>query len=157
MKKIIVLLMSIMTIFLVSCSKNEYLELAEIKESQIFTQEEDTYYVYFHKPDCSGCETAKTDVLHYNYLSSKKGLIKIYGMNLYNEDNVKSFIYRKYDGEDGQGDDKQFFVDGVKEWNNLYIPGTPALILINIVNGRKEAKFVCQGASKIIKYLGELE
>lgn len=159
MKKVILLIcLALLSIIFISCNKDdEYLELTNLRESQIFTQEADSYYIYFHRDNCSGCETVKTQVLHYNYLTSKNDeLVKIYGLNLEKEGQSKSYIYRTYEGEEGQGDKGTFYVDGVTEWNDLYIPGTPGLIKIETIDGVKTAKFVCQGASKIGSYLGDL-
>ena len=159
MKKFIILslIVVILTIAFGCKHDDEYLDLTSIRESQIFTQEQDEYFIYFHRDNCSGCETVKTQVYHYNFLTTKDdNLIKIYSHNLEKE-GEKSYIYRTYEGEDGQGDKNHFYVDGVIHWNDLYIPGTPGLIKIETIDGVKTAKYICQGAAKIGEYLGGLE
>ena len=156
MKRIVLMVfLFIIVISLLACKKkNEYLDLSELTESQIFTQSEDEYLVYFHKDNCNGCESIKTDVLHYNYLSSKDdNLVKIYGMNLQKEDETKALIYRTYTGLSGQGDEGTFYVNTVTNWYDLYIAATPALIVIKTNDGVKKAHFITYGASNISSYL----
>lgn len=154
-KLIIVLLFCFIFISLFACKKeNKYLELKELTESQIFTQEEEVYYVYFHKDNCTGCETVKTDVMHYNYLCSKDDTLnKIYGMNLQKENETKALIYRTYTGLSGQGDEGTFYVNTVTQWYDLYIAATPALIAVKTKDGVKTAHYIAHGASNISSYL----
>lgn len=159
MKRMMLLLVILVGVsVLTACkSKNEYLELTELNENQVFTQKESEYYIYFHKDNCSGCQSIITDIQHYNYLTTKNdNLRKIYGINLQKEGETKSFIYRSYTGVSGQGDEGNYYVNTVTLWSDLYIAATPTLIVIKDNGKEKTAHYVTHGASNIRDYIGGL-
>lgn len=145
------------------CSNKGELEgVANIKCDDIFNQEEDKYYVYFHRLNCEDCDSSAPYVIQYSKImkdyqkcSSKR---KIYAVLLYTSEekpNLDKYIYRTYEGEGGQGTDNKFFVDGVTKWEDLYIGSTSSLISIskNPVTGIKEAKYVQQGSQSVVEAL----
>ena len=160
MKKFIIMILLLFSfLVLVSCKeKNEYLELTELNENQVFTQKEEEYYIYFHKDNCSGCASIITDVQHYNYLANKdSSLRKIYAVNLQKEGEMKAFIYRTYTGLSGQGEEGNFKVNTITEWNELYIAATPTLIVVKVNKDNvKTSHYIAHGASSIKEYLGGL-
>ena len=159
MKRILISLICILSILCIGCKKNKYKELTEIKETQIFSMEEEKYLIFVHKDNCSGCQSCISDVMAYNYrvenskYKSKK--TRIYGLNVSVEGEESSLLYRKYKGNDGQGENGEFFVDGCTKWGELYFGATPALILVSEKDGVKTSIFVTQGASNISDFLGK--
>lgn len=69
------------------------------------------------------------------------------------EEKIASPIKRFYEGEGGQGSSGGYFVDGVTNYNDLYISGVPSLIEINSDN---ISKFVVSGRKSIIEYFDNL-
>lgn len=136
------------------------LEIDYIKDEDIFNQSEEEYYVFFVKENCPYCIAAKplvNDV--YNQINAEesqlKGKINIYQVVL-QESGYKSKIFRVYSGEDGQGTDNKYFVDGVTKWDDLYIATTPSLIKISVVDGVKTATYVAQGKTKVVEFVNGL-
>lgn len=62
------------------------------------------------------------------------------------EETLSSEIKRTYNGENGQGIEGKFFVDGVSKSNELYIATVPSIILIN----NNTSTFVTSGRSKVL-------
>ena len=158
MKKIIMIILFLFFLsFLSGCGKgkNEY---KEIKDEQIFMMEEDAYYIYFFREDCSGCETTTPIVNFYleTIRNDKSGIYKnmrnIYGVCL-EKDGEKSKIYRKYNGDKGDGTNGAYKVNGVLEWDKLYIASTPSLIAIYEEGGVRRAKYLAQGSSAVVEFL----
>lgn len=153
MKKVFSLLVLIVLVFALSgCGS----KLNDIKAEDIFNQE-GKYYVYFYKDGCSDCEDASAVVEEYMEQlkeDKNKDKRKIYAVNL--SDSENSLIYRQYKGENGQGDEGNFFVNEVTEWNKLYIGETSALIVVG-TNTEKEkfVTFKASGSDDITTVLGE--
>lgn len=126
-----------------------------IEDKDIFKQAEETYLVYFIKDGCTYCQKTEASVLSYSYLSEEKNTPKIYVVNL-KEDGVKSSILRTYSGSNGQGDDKDTYVNGLTVWNELYIPATPTLIEIKAIDNQKQSFFLTTGTTNIQKKLNQI-
>lgn len=143
--KILFLLLLILCIVLVGCKKEKY-EINIITIEDIYMQEEDEYYVYFYKEDCPYCE----DVFEYvnEYLNNPKEL-KLYVCDLTEDETIK----RDYDGEGGQGSNKNYYVDGVTKYEDLYIAGVPSLIKID---PNDISYYVTSGRKKITEYFTNL-
>lgn len=163
MKKIGLLALVLLSIFvLTGCgSKGKLQNVDSIKKEDIFNQEEDAYYVYFHRIDCPDCETTSPRVIQYATLRLEKDACndkrKIYSVLLYTKSEKPGedvYIYREYTGDDGQGTDGKYFVDGVTNWKDLHIASTSSLIAINTdENGNKVASYVAQGSNNVISHL----
>ena len=154
MKKFLIIIVVLFCSIFVGCKKEE---LKEIKDEEIFMMEEEAYYIFFFRDGCTGCERAFPYVIEYldTIKDSKRyeNCRYIYGVNLKTQDE-RSKILRPYPMGKGEGTDGKYFVTGVKEWDDLYIATTPALISIYVdSSGVKQAKYLAQGASKIIDYL----
>ncbi len=67
----------------------------------------------------------------------------VYFVDILSKEN--SLIKRSYTGEGGQSSTGRFFVDGVKNWEDLFIPKAFGLIEIETIDGNKVAKFICDG------------
>ncbi len=130
-------------------------KLNYIADKEIFKQQEETYLVYFMKDGCTYCQKTESSVLSYNYLCKEKNTPKVYVVNL-KEDGVKSSILRTYSGSNGQGNDKDTYVNGLTIWNELYIPSTPTLIEVKTVNGQKESFFLTTGFTNIRQKLNQI-
>ncbi|HBP26015.1 MAG TPA: hypothetical protein DD618_03585 [Acholeplasmatales bacterium] len=163
MKKIMAMLLILAVLGLAGCGTEGELDgVDDIKKEDIFAQEESKYYVYFHRIDCADCEEADPNVISYSSIienvedcATKR---KIYAVLLYTaseKPGEDTYIYREYEGSDGQGTDGKYFVDGVTEWDDLYIGTTASLISIstNSVTGVKTAKYVAQGSEAILQEL----
>lgn len=136
MKKLIALvLVAMLAITLVGCKKET--KITYLSQQDIFEQE-GTYFVVFFRDDCPDCESVKPLVITYLDVLAKddeeyEGKSFIYAVNLSDKDN--SLMYRVYNAArkgwgDGQGDDGNFWVNGVEQWDQLYIGETAALISI---------------------------
>lgn len=141
-----------------SSAKSDMKGIKNLVQQELYTQKEEKYYVFLYREGCSGCEEVKPIVLKYiKYRKDRDECRKIYGFNLSNEKN--SMIYRTYSNEDGKGQGQYtdssgvhkgiFYVDGVTEWDKLYIGTTPSLISIREVDGVKYAYFITSGSEKI--------
>ena len=150
MKKIIsIFLTLILCIFYISC-KNSLEKLNIISDTQIFEQAEDEYLVFFFKDNCSYCEDVAPTVVKYQ---DKK--IPIYAVNLNNGE--ASAILRGDSGSDAQGPEKDYYVNGVTKYEDLYIPGTPSLIFVSKVGKEKQSRFVAEGKTSVLNVLGTLD
>ncbi|MDD3437673.1 MAG: hypothetical protein PHC64_11030 [Candidatus Gastranaerophilales bacterium] len=154
MKKVFLLLVLLFSIATLSgCNQAGSLQgVISIKKEDIFNQKEDKYYIYFHRLDCEDCEASAPYVIQYAHmLKDYKGCAgkrKIYAVLLYTEEEKPGeevYIYRKYTGEDGQGTDGNYYVNGVTDWRDLYIATTSSLIAINTEGGVKTARYSAQG------------
>lgn len=126
-------------------------EYQYIKDTDIFNQSEEEYFVYFMKDNCQYCEKIKSDVLQYIYMSNTKeytNMKKIYIVNL-NTENEKSKILRSYQGEGGQGSDGYTFVEGLTSIDDMYVSATPTLIEVK----NKTSYYVGSGSTEIAKVL----
>ena len=133
--------------------------LQTIEDSEIFKMEEKSYYVFFVKDTCPYCEKARPEVIKYNTLVTSgaeeySDNLKVYQVYV-KKGSYKSVISRAYSNVlgNGQGTDGKYFVDGVTEWDKLYIGSAPSLILISEVDGVKTAKYITQGKTNIVNYL----
>ena len=163
MKKLGLLVVLLLSVFVLSaCSgKGKLANVDSIKKEDIFNQEEDAYYVYFHRIDCSDCEQSSPSVIEYSTIRLEKAGCstkrKVYSVLVYTKDEKpgeKTYIYREYTGDDGEGTDGKYKVTGVTEWDDLYIATTSSLIAINTnKDGVKVASYVAQGASDVVSHL----
>lgn len=119
----------------------------EINDTEIFNQKENRYLVYFMKDGCTYCDKTKSYIYEYVEKASTeyKNSPKIYVVNL-KKDGVKSVILRTYGGNDSGT-----FVDGVKQYDDLYIPSTPTIIEIS--GDDVTSKLLGVGTSSVIKAL----
>lgn len=136
------------------------LEIEYIKDEDIFNQNEEEYYVFFVKENCPYCIEAKPLVNDaYKKINAEgselKGKVNIYQVVL-KETGYMSKIFRSYKGENGQGTDNKYYVDGVTKWDDLYIATTPSIIKISVVEEVKTATYVAQGKTKVIAFVNEL-
>ncbi len=169
MKKFSLIIVLLFGLFMLSaCDKSEKLyNVDNIKKENIFNQKEDSYFVYFHRVECQDCEQVATTIIEYATIvkeySSCQQKRKIYSVLLYTKAEKPkdgNLIYREYTGVDGQGTDGKYFVNGVTNWEDLYIASTSSLIAITTnKNGDKVASYQAQGAEavaeKLIGQLGE--
>lgn len=163
MKKIGLLVIVLLGIFVLSgcTAKGELERVDNIKKEDIFNQEEDMYYVYFHRINCEDCEQSAPRVIEYSIIREEKAGCnekrKVYAVLLYTKDEKpkdKTHIYREYTGDDGQGTDGKYFVNGVTNWEDLYIASTSSLIAINTNSqGEKVASYIAQGANSVVSHL----
>ena len=122
-------------------------EYEYILDTEIFSQPEEEYFIYFMKDSCQYCEMIKENVLQYIYMSNTKdhtNMRKLYIVNL-NKDGVKSKLLRSYQGEGGQGGDNHMFIDGLTNIDDMYISATPTLIEIK----KKTSYYVGSGSTEI--------
>lgn len=162
MKKIGLLVIILFGLFVLSsCSSGKLKNVDNIKKEDIFNQDEEDYYIYFHRIDCPDCENASPIVIQYSQIREEKQGCnqkrKVYAVLLYTPSEKPKesvYIYREYKGIDGQGTDGKYFVDGVTKWEDLYIATTAALIAISTNSkGEKVASYVAQGSSDIVAHL----
>lgn len=160
MKKIfIAVIMMFVLIISNGCEKTTANNIKEIKnlvQQEIFTQEDQRYYIFFYRDNCGDCEKAKPFVLDYVEASKTNDeLIPLYGVNL--SDPLNKSMYRRFSGKGGQGTGETcsglFKVDNVTKWDNLYIGCTASIILIYTYNDVKTAKFRANGKDNIKKLL----
>lgn len=154
MKKVLLLMALVLTVFILSgCSKKS--AIVEISGKEMFNQE-GNYYIYFFKDDCEDC--AQIEPIIEAYVEAVKEEAKyqskstVFGVNLSKEENKK--ILRSFTGKLGQGENGNFFVDDVTDWNNLYIPTTASLISIKTNSQNVTyAAFEAEGAQNIFNFL----
>ena len=121
----------------------------DIDVKDIYNQEESEYFVYFFKDRCPYCNDC-TEIIE-NYISSNQNNIKLYTCNLTNQE-----IKRYYEGENGQGSKGQYYVDGVSNYNELYIAGVPSLIKVKVVDNIRISEYIASGKLKITEYINNL-
>lgn len=155
MKKIIGLIITIISIFALSGCKYEtdMLTIKNLVQQNIFEQKEEKYFVFFYIDGCTGCEETKPYIInYYNLVKEDDSKRPIFGVNLSNPKNKQMYI--KYAGTEGQGTDGNFYIDGVTNWEELRIGTTPSMISIYVnKNGEKTAKYVAQGKDSIVETL----
>ena len=155
MKKIILFIIVIISLFtLSSCGyETDMPTITNLTKQDIFDQKEEKYFVFFYVDGCTGCEETKPYIInYYNLVKGDDSKRHIFGVNLSNHKNKQ--LYVKYAGTEGQGTDGNFYVDGVKNWEELKIGTTPSMISIyKDKNGVKTAKYVAQGKEAIITAL----
>lgn len=125
-------------------------EYKTIKEDEIFSQNEESYFVYFYRDGCSWCEKISERVKAYiyktslpNYNSSKK----VFVLNL-TEGGSRASIFRSNKSDEGDGD---YYVTGLKDISLMCIPTTPTLIEIKHENGEAVAKMIAHGSTTVIE------
>ncbi len=155
MKKIIGLMIAIISIFTLSGCKYET-DMATIKnlvQQDIFEQKEEKYFVFFYIDGCTGCDETKPYIInYYNLVKADDSKRSIFGVNLSNPKNKPMYV--KYAGTEGQGTDGNFYIDGVTNWEELRIGTTPSMISIYVSkSGAKTAKYVAQGKDAIVEAL----
>ncbi|MCK9535989.1 MAG: hypothetical protein M0R05_00135 [Bacilli bacterium] len=163
MKKTILFWLLLGLFIFTGCSSKGKLEgVKGIKKQDIFSQKEDKYYVYFHRLDCADCDEAAPAIINYmkiiNEYSGCKNKRPIYSVLLFSEEEKPRqsvYIFREYEGTDGEGTNGTFKVTGITEWQDLYIGSTSSLISITVNEGVKKAYFEAQGAESIIAKLEE--
>lgn len=119
-----------------------------IEDFEIYEQPETEYLVYFMRDGCSWCNKIKDDVLRYQFKTSLEQYnknIELYVVNLRTSEKY-SKILRKYEGEDGEGNN---FVNKATKWDELYISATPTLIKISTNNSVRSSELIENGATKI--------
>ena len=108
-----------LTLLFASCSqetepaKHNYHEIkdSQISWSDIFVQEEDSYYVYFYSELCGHCSDIKQDVISF-YLK---------------EEYVLYFVCTDYEKVTGPKKD----LKGIDNIDEFYIFGTPFMVLLD--------------------------
>ncbi|MGI6710155.1 MAG: hypothetical protein ACOX4W_01725 [Bacilli bacterium] len=167
MKRINIILLIILIGILTGC-KDKNVEIKSLIQNEIYTQEEDRYFVYFYKDNCGYCDLTKPIILDYlKALEEKSNLNKrsVYGFDLSDSENMfdngetEYGIFRVFEGETshGVGDEKgNYKVNGITSWDNLYISNVPSLISItlNTETGLKESHLVAenkQGIENVLK------
>jgi thiol-disulfide isomerase/thioredoxin len=148
--KILLILLVILCIFGYGCKQKKFEDVITI--DQIFTQEEAQYYVYFFKEKCPYCEDCFEEIKAYIESQDEKELLKLYVCDLTDEFN--SIIKRPYEGEGGQGTEGRYFVDGVTNYEDLYISGTPSIIRID----ENDVSYFCvSGRKKVLQFIDEIK
>lgn len=164
MRKLLVLFLFLGIFVLSGCASDNKLDgVKQIKKQDIFNQKEDKYYVYFHRIDCPDCDESAPMVISYmNILKEIPGCRNkrpVYSVLLYTESEKPGhsvYIFREYEGTDGEGKEGTFKVTGITDWQDLYIGSTSSLISISTdKSGVKIAKFEAQGAEDITNILNE--
>lgn len=160
--KLSMLLISLLIILILTGCSSGIKYVKTIDKTEIFTQSEKTYYVYFYREGCSGCESiASTVSLYAQKTKSDDTLVKLYGVKLCTSLSDKGarepLLYRSYTGSDGEGKKGDYKVTGLTAWDKLYIGSTPALIKISHVEGVARSSYIAQGANDIKDYLENLE
>lgn len=156
MKKLCTLiLLLIVSVFFVACKKET--KLTYLTQQDIFAQE-GTYFVVFMRKDCPDCENVKPLLITYIDLLAKEDVkfadkSFVYAVNL--SDSTMEKIYRTYSNSrqgwgEGQGDNKNFWVNGIETWDQLYIAETSAMISIGTTkDGAVKATFEAAGYDAI--------
>ena len=111
-----------------------------IADKDIFNQKPNRYLVFFKKDGCSYCERIEKDIIEYslNILEEEyKNSLSLYVINLKTSSYTSPIIKNtKYDS---------VHVDGVTNWEDLYVPSTPTLIEVYVENGISTAKLIAVG------------
>lgn len=134
-RKIFTLLTILLGSLLLGCGTVIEKENKELKD--IFNKE-GTYLVVFY----DGEEIQSVN----EYCESKKNGKIEYPVYMIDVSKETSFL-RSYEGIDGQGVNKNFYVDGVSKVEDLYIATIPSVIKVS-----KTATFVADGIDNIDKY-----
>lgn len=108
---------------------------------QIYKQKEEVYYIYFYKENCSYCDLVQEEIQLI-----ESGDIKLYKVNLSLKNNT--LIGRTHPS--GHGKNNAYFVDGVTDYNQLYIAIAPTIIKIETIDGIKVSSYVAGGSSEIM-------
>lgn len=131
------------------------------EDKDVFDIDEKEYYIFFVKESCPYCKKIKPDVNKYmakvTELPEFKDKPNVYMIDL-KTSSYKSIICRSYNNKnnDGQGTDGKFYVDDALKWDDLYIASFPSLIKVEEIDGVKRAKYVAQGATKVLNYIESL-
>lgn len=133
-------LILILAIILVGCSK----KAKEIRPTQIFSQKEGTYYVYFYKENCSACENLQprlNEYIQYSHSKQGKNAPKIYKVNVLSMPNLDA------------SENWQEEIIGATNVMSITIGTTPTLLLIE----NKEVKKVFVGRTNITNELDRIQ
>lgn len=117
----------------------------EIIDEEIFKQKEEKYLVYFMKDGCSYCEKIKDKIYDYFSKASQNDIIPLYLVNLYKGSKRSTILNSK-----GHSDD---YIDGVTNWDELYVSATPTLVEISITDGVLSSKYIATGATNVANSL----
>lgn len=147
-----ILLIILCCMMFVGCKKPTYDFEEKISIDTIYNKEEDSYLIYFYMDKCPFCESCYKTIKNYLKNYDNETMTKLYVCNLSDEGN--QILKRIYEGENGQGTSGSYFVDGVTNYNDLYIAGTPSLIQIN---SDKTSSFITSGRSKILNYFNNIK
>ena len=142
------LLIFLMTYILIGCKQSDY-EKNVIRPEEIFFQEDTEYYVYFYRDGCMYCDDLYELINDYIENPYEKNL---YVCKIKDTD----IIDREYANDmdiDGQGPNKQYFVDYITVYTSLWIAGTPSLIRIDEY---KRSFYVTSGKNNIIEFFNNL-
>lgn len=120
------------------------IELLTIEKEEIF-HKEGNYYCIFVR-NLHNLEEFVANINQYNTYAKYHSLPQVYVIDL-----VKcEEIYRSYD------DNKYgIYVDGAKEWNELYISERYTLIYLTDDNETKTAKYITHTKNRVFEYLNE--
>ncbi len=115
----------------ISYTKHDYSEVREkrIFWSEIFSQKNEQYFVYFYSLTCTHCQSLKDRIIEYS----------LYRDNIYFVQSSEEIFL---------GNDEQISL-GATTSDELSILGYPSLIEIN----QKVCVFICSGEDKIISKL----
>lgn len=144
--KCLIIILLLLIIGLTGCTK---VIKNNIEAEDIYNQEEEEYLIYFYKNKCPYCKECKDTI--NDYIESDNQTIKLYTCNL-----TKEKIKRYYEEETGQGSKGQYLVDGISDYNELYIAGVPTIIKVKIENNKKISEYIVSGKSKVIDYINDL-
>lgn len=158
MKRFNIAVIVLMLLMLSAC-KEESVYITPLIQNEIFTQEENKYFVFFYSDDCGFCETTKPLILEYLKTIQKANLDKrkVYGFDLSSKENkfdngTSDYgIFRVYEEESGNSTSSKYRVNGITKWNDLYIAGVPCLISITLdeMLGIKKAYLVAENKQEI--------
>ena len=137
---LLLILILTLLITMVGCNKQEY-TINKINVDEIYTQEDNEYYVYFYQKNCPYCEDC-FEVIN-EYISNPSEL-NLYVCDLTNNQEIK----RK--NQSGQGPDGGYLVDNVSDYKNLWIAGVPSLIKIK---ENDNSYYVTSGRKNILAYI----
>lgn len=151
MKKILIIFLYIIVFIISSCSQPK---LENINIDELYNINEETYFVFFYKDDCSACEATLPTIKEYIKKIKKGNLIPLYLCNLSLENN--SYLFRADPKLNGQGNNGKTLIDGAISYDELYISSTPTLIIIK-TEQIKVSYFIASGKTNIINYFNDYE
>lgn len=137
---LLLILILTLLITMVGCNKQEY-TINKINVDEIYTQEDNEYYVYFYQKNCPYCEDCFEVINEYINNPSE---LNLYVCDLTNNQEIK----RK--NQSGQGPDGGYWVDNVSDYKNLWIAGVPSLIKIK---ENDNSYYVTSGRKNILAYI----
>jgi len=139
-----ILMVAFLSLGVLGCKQYVYDTKYQIEDNAIFNQSEEEYLVYFYKDNCPYCEKS--------FETIEKYLLSDVEIKLYVCDITNSSIAKIYEGDNGQGTEGKYFVDGAQDYNELYIAGAPSIIKIK----NNESMFIASGRKNVIAYIEQL-